>query len=148
MTFLSDVRRFQRNGMSWLWTEAIGKISTYLGKSLGHRTYLSVFAYSKALVTLYACIEQICSELNGYCVVPYTCSFQRDVTYDVVSYIAQRCGGFLRRISLRGCQNVPDQALSVFAQYCHNIEQVCCPTSLPTEKYFTRRYTVHCYISF
>ena len=33
-----------------------------------------------------------------------------------------RCGGFLRKLSLRGCQAVGDSALATFSQYCNNIE--------------------------
>ena len=34
----------------------------------------------------------------------------------VVENIARRCGGFLRTLSLRGCQAVGDSALATFSQ--------------------------------
>ncbi|KAM9656363.1 F-box/LRR-repeat protein 20 isoform 2-T3 [Morphnus guianensis] len=40
----------------------------------------------------------------------------------VVENISKRCGGFLRKLSLRGCQGVGDNALRTFAQNCRNIE--------------------------
>ncbi len=38
--------------------------------------------------------------------------------------IARRSGGFLKKLSLRGCQSVGDNALKTFAQQCHNIEEL------------------------
>uniref|UniRef100_A0A8C4QAY7 F-box and leucine-rich repeat protein 2 n=1 Tax=Eptatretus burgeri TaxID=7764 RepID=A0A8C4QAY7_EPTBU len=49
-------------------------------------------------------------------------NFQRDVEGRVVENISKRCGGFLRQLSLRGCQGVGDAALRTFAQNCRNIE--------------------------
>ncbi|KAK1805544.1 hypothetical protein P4O66_019217 [Electrophorus voltai] len=48
--------------------------------------------------------------------------FQRDIEGRVVENISKRCGGFLRKLSLRGCQGVGDSALRTFAQNCRNIE--------------------------
>uniref|UniRef100_A0ACB8ETV1 Uncharacterized protein n=1 Tax=Sphaerodactylus townsendi TaxID=933632 RepID=A0ACB8ETV1_9SAUR len=48
--------------------------------------------------------------------------FQRDIEGRVVENISKRCGGFLRKLSLRGCQGVGDNALRTFAQNCRNIE--------------------------
>uniref|UniRef100_A0A8C7EF72 F-box/LRR-repeat protein 2 n=1 Tax=Nothoprocta perdicaria TaxID=30464 RepID=A0A8C7EF72_NOTPE len=49
-------------------------------------------------------------------------NFQRDIEGRVVENISKRCGGFLRKLSLRGCQGVGDNALRTFAQNCRNIE--------------------------
>lgn len=48
--------------------------------------------------------------------------FQRDIEGRVVENISKRCGGFLRKLSLRGCLGVGDNALRTFAQNCRNIE--------------------------
>ncbi|KAM6042502.1 F-box/LRR-repeat protein 20 isoform 7-T8 [Theristicus caerulescens] len=48
--------------------------------------------------------------------------FQRDIEGRVVENISKRCGGFLRKLSLRGCLVVGDNALRTFAQNCRNIE--------------------------
>ena len=48
--------------------------------------------------------------------------FQIDIEGIVVENIARRCGGFLRKLSLKGCQAVGDSALATFSQYCNNIE--------------------------
>ncbi|XP_032091710.1 F-box/LRR-repeat protein 20 isoform X7 [Thamnophis elegans] len=48
--------------------------------------------------------------------------FQRDIEGRVVENISKRCGGFLRKLSLRGCLGVGDNALRIFAQNCRNIE--------------------------
>jgi len=50
--------------------------------------------------------------------------FQIDIEGIVVENIARRCGGFLRKLSLRGCQAVGDNALATFSQYCNNIEHL------------------------
>ncbi len=42
--------------------------------------------------------------------------FQIDIEGIVVENIARRCGGFLRKLSLRGCQAVGDNALATFSQ--------------------------------
>uniref|UniRef100_A0A3B3CUK1 F-box/LRR-repeat protein 2 n=1 Tax=Oryzias melastigma TaxID=30732 RepID=A0A3B3CUK1_ORYME len=49
-------------------------------------------------------------------------NFQRDIEGRVVENISKRCGGFLRKLSLRGCLGVGDSALRSFAQNCRNIE--------------------------
>ena len=38
--------------------------------------------------------------------------------------IGRRCGGFLKQLSLRGCQSVNDAALVTFAEMCNNIEEL------------------------
>lgn len=38
--------------------------------------------------------------------------------------IAKRCGGFLKQLSLKGCQSVGDSAMRTFSQYCNNIEDL------------------------
>jgi F-box/leucine-rich repeat protein 2/20 len=42
----------------------------------------------------------------------------------VVENIATRSGGFLKKLSLRGCQSVGDSAMKTFAKQCHNIEEL------------------------
>ncbi|XP_069768407.1 F-box/LRR-repeat protein 20-like isoform X2 [Narcine bancroftii] len=50
--------------------------------------------------------------------------FQRDIEGRVVENISKRSGGFLRKLSLRGCLGVGDNSLRTFAQNCRNIEQL------------------------
>jgi len=50
--------------------------------------------------------------------------FQVDVEGIVVENLAKRCGGFLKSLSLNGCQAVGDSALSIFAKNCPNIENL------------------------
>ena len=42
----------------------------------------------------------------------------------VVENIAKRCGGFLKQLSLKGCQSVGDSAMRTFSQHCNNIEDL------------------------
>jgi len=42
----------------------------------------------------------------------------------VVENIAKRCGGFLKQLSLKGCQSVGDPAMRTFSQHCNNIEDL------------------------
>lgn len=42
----------------------------------------------------------------------------------VIENISQRCGGFLKSLSLKGCQSVGDQSIRTLAQHCHNIEHL------------------------
>jgi Leucine Rich repeat len=42
----------------------------------------------------------------------------------VIENISQRCGGFLKYLSLKGCQSVGDQSIRTLAQHCHNIEHL------------------------
>ncbi|KAH9505724.1 hypothetical protein Btru_055629 [Bulinus truncatus] len=48
--------------------------------------------------------------------------FQTDIEGRVVEYMSQRCGGFLKSLSLKGCQCITDAALQNFAQQCRHIE--------------------------
>lgn len=50
--------------------------------------------------------------------------FQCDIEGRVIENISQRCGGFLKALSLNGCQAVGDTAIRTLAQYCHNIEHL------------------------
>lgn len=54
----------------------------------------------------------------------------------VVENIARRCGGFLKKLSLRGCQSVVDSSMKTFAQQCNNIEHL----NLDDCKKITDRY--------
>lgn len=40
----------------------------------------------------------------------------------MVENIARRSGGFLKKLSLRGCQSVGDNAMKTFSEQCPNIE--------------------------
>uniref|UniRef100_A0A183BJ57 F-box domain-containing protein n=1 Tax=Globodera pallida TaxID=36090 RepID=A0A183BJ57_GLOPA len=51
-------------------------------------------------------------------------SFQREVKTTVVESLAKRCGSFLKVLSLKGCENVQDNAMRSFAAKCPNIEQL------------------------
>uniref|UniRef100_A0A1I7Y202 F-box domain-containing protein n=1 Tax=Steinernema glaseri TaxID=37863 RepID=A0A1I7Y202_9BILA len=51
-------------------------------------------------------------------------SFQKDIKAPVVENLARRCGGFLKNLSLRGCENVQDNALRSFTHKCPNIESL------------------------
>lgn len=51
-------------------------------------------------------------------------NFQRDIEGPVIENISHRCGGFLKSLSLRGCQSVGDQSIRTLAQHCHNIEHL------------------------
>ncbi|KJE90412.1 hypothetical protein CAOG_08543 [Capsaspora owczarzaki ATCC 30864] len=51
-------------------------------------------------------------------------AFQKHVQDSHIEHIARRCGNFLRRLSLYGCENVYDKAIRVFARHCHNIEDL------------------------
>lgn len=35
-----------------------------------------------------------------------------------------RCGGFLKTLNLKGCQEIEDDALRTFSQNCKNIEEL------------------------
>ncbi|EJD73939.1 hypothetical protein LOAG_18676 [Loa loa] len=50
--------------------------------------------------------------------------FQKDIKAPVVENLAKRCGGFLKRLSLRGCENVQENALRSFTLKCPNIEHL------------------------
>lgn len=40
----------------------------------------------------------------------------------MIENISVRCGGFLKNLSLKGCQSVVDKSLSTLAYHCSNIE--------------------------
>ncbi|CAB0008815.1 unnamed protein product [Nesidiocoris tenuis] len=50
--------------------------------------------------------------------------FQTDVEGPVIENISKRCGGFLRKLSLRGCQSVADGSMKTLARSCPNIEDL------------------------
>lgn len=50
--------------------------------------------------------------------------FQCDIEGPVIENISHRCGGFLKSLSLNGCQAVGDTAIRTLAQFCHNIEHL------------------------
>uniref|UniRef100_A0A1I7WSY6 F-box domain-containing protein n=1 Tax=Heterorhabditis bacteriophora TaxID=37862 RepID=A0A1I7WSY6_HETBA len=51
-------------------------------------------------------------------------TFQRDVKAATVENLARRCGGFLKKLSLKGCENIQDSALRSFTAKCANIEHL------------------------
>ncbi|ERL85054.1 hypothetical protein D910_02477 [Dendroctonus ponderosae] len=51
-------------------------------------------------------------------------AFQKDVEGPVIENISRRCGGFLRKLSLRGCQSVGDGSMKTLALLCQNIEDL------------------------
>ncbi|CAI4228863.1 unnamed protein product [Auanema sp. JU1783] len=59
---------------------------------------------------------------NWQCVDLFT--FQRDVKSSVIENLARRCGGFLKQLSLKGCENVQDSSLRAFTARCKNIEHL------------------------
>ncbi|CAJ0580851.1 unnamed protein product, partial [Mesorhabditis spiculigera] len=50
--------------------------------------------------------------------------FQKFIKGPVVENLAKRCGGFLKDLSLRGCENIQDSALRSFTRQCPNIERL------------------------
>ncbi|XP_012226991.1 F-box/LRR-repeat protein 20 isoform X2 [Linepithema humile] len=50
--------------------------------------------------------------------------FQRDVEGPVIENISRRCGGFLRQLSLKGCQSIGNNSMRTLAQSCPNIEEL------------------------
>ncbi|KAF7635900.1 F-box domain-containing protein [Meloidogyne graminicola] len=50
--------------------------------------------------------------------------FQREVKTSVVECLAKRCGNFLKVLSLKGCENVQDNAMRSFTTKCPNIERL------------------------
>jgi F-box/leucine-rich repeat protein 2/20 len=48
--------------------------------------------------------------------------FQKDIKAAVVESLANRCGGFLKELSLKGCENVQDSSMRSFTAKCPNIE--------------------------
>lgn len=50
--------------------------------------------------------------------------FQYPFQGPVIENISQRCGGFLKYLSLKGCQSVGDQSIRTLAQHCRNIEHL------------------------
>ncbi|CAI5445259.1 unnamed protein product [Caenorhabditis angaria] len=49
-------------------------------------------------------------------------TFQKDVKSAVIENLARRCGGFLKELSLKGCENVHDLAIKTFTAKCPNLE--------------------------
>ncbi|XP_003387849.2 PREDICTED: F-box/LRR-repeat protein 2-like [Amphimedon queenslandica] len=48
--------------------------------------------------------------------------FQVDIEEQVVDRLSRRCGGFLRSLSLKGCEGVEDSAIKTFSTHCPYIE--------------------------
>lgn len=42
----------------------------------------------------------------------------------IIENISRRCGGFLRQLSLRGCQSIADGSMKTLAQLCPNVEDL------------------------
>ncbi|CDW58899.1 f box:lrr repeat protein [Trichuris trichiura] len=60
-----------------------------------------------------SCAFLFCLQINSF---PFKAS--------VVENLAKRCGGFLKKLSLRGCESVQDGALETFARKCSFIEEL------------------------
>lgn len=43
---------------------------------------------------------------------------------NVLCILPTGCGGFLKYLSLKGCQSVGDLSIRTLAQHCHNIEHL------------------------
>jgi len=43
---------------------------------------------------------------------------------DIVENLSKRCGGFLKKLSLKGCEEVDDKTLRVFSQNCANLSHL------------------------
>jgi len=50
--------------------------------------------------------------------------FAKDVKAAVIESLARRCGGFLKKLSLKDCENIQDSAMRSFAAKCPNIERL------------------------
>ncbi|PAA72694.1 hypothetical protein BOX15_Mlig033201g1, partial [Macrostomum lignano] len=50
--------------------------------------------------------------------------YGKDITGAMVETLAKRCGGFLRSLNLRGCQNLNDSAMRAFSYHCVNLERL------------------------
>nr|XP_031362876.1 F-box/LRR-repeat protein 20 [Lonchura striata domestica] len=66
--------------------------------------------------------------------------FQRDIEGRVVENISKRCGGFLRKLSLRGCLGVGDNALRYLGMGCRNVLPLCvsCSTCTSLSKFCSK----------
>lgn len=83
-------------GMFWPWTAATGNELTFLTFRGTLRWLKKLAAYLLLQIWVVICqAEWICNLLQGR----------------VVENISKRCGGFLRKLSLRGCLGVGDSAL-------------------------------------
>ena len=51
-------------------------------------------------------------------------NFQKDIEAPVVAYMSARCGGFLKDLSLKGCESITDTALQIISQQCRHIESL------------------------
>lgn len=72
-------------------------------------------------------------------------NFQTDVEGPVVENLARRCGGFLRKLSLRGCQQVGDSALATFSQHCNNIESLNLKYCKKISDHTSKSLSAHCH---
>lgn len=83
-------------GMFWRWTAATGSELTFLTSSETLRWWKQTCRRRLSPVwVLIRRAEQVCNASQGR----------------VVENISKRCGGFLRKLSLRGCLGVGDSAL-------------------------------------
>jgi len=51
-------------------------------------------------------------------------NYQKDVQTKTVRKLSKRCGGFLRVLNLRCCQNVTDSTIDMFGTNCQNITTI------------------------
>jgi F-box/leucine-rich repeat protein 2/20 len=50
--------------------------------------------------------------------------FRVAVQGQVVENLSARCGDFLKRLTLRGCQSVTDKSMQTFSKNCRNLEEI------------------------
>ncbi|KAI6235604.1 Leucine Rich repeat-containing domain protein [Aphelenchoides besseyi] len=108
-----------------------------INRVLPKELLLRIFSYLD-IVSLCRC-AQVCRIWNRLAMdgsnwqsVDLFC-FQKEIKTSVVENLATRCGGFLKELSLRGCENVHDSAMRSFSAKCPNIEAL----SLSKCKYIT-----------
>ncbi|XP_070184697.1 F-box/LRR-repeat protein 20-like, partial [Littorina saxatilis] len=99
---------------------------SYINKKLPKELVLRIFSFLD-VVTLCRC-AQVCKTWNLLALDGSNWQrvdlfeFQKDVEGPVVENLSKRCGGFLKSLSLKGCQVITDHALGIFAEQCKNIE--------------------------
>ncbi|CAD5220919.1 unnamed protein product [Bursaphelenchus xylophilus] len=97
-----------------------------INRVLPKELLLRIFSYLD-IVTLCKC-AQVCRVWNRLAMDGSNWQqvdlfdFQKDIKASVVESLALRCGGFLKELSLKGCENVQDSAMRSFAAKCPNIE--------------------------
>ncbi|KFD54169.1 hypothetical protein M513_04946 [Trichuris suis] len=106
----------------------ISRDDSLINKKLPEELLLRIFSYLD-IVSLCRC-AQVCRTWNVLALDGSNWQnvdlfqFQKDIKASVVENLAKRCGGFLKKLSLRGCESVQDGALDTFARKCSFIEEL------------------------